>query len=268
MSSKTVLFSDFDPRTVKEAAVRPMTNSVSKIVWLSHTSENVPIVLQTKMLRTPTGIREIKKFDENDTSPPKYQMEFALDPSDPEFKKLEEFDEKVVQLAMEAKSRWTKSKNYDKTSMDNMYTGTLRQASESWPANMRAKVPQSQDGRMAVQVYDLKRNAIPVEEYIPNSRNSYVSAIVKCTGVWLSGRGFGTTWKVEKLLVHSTQSSPSSFSFIETSETKVVPQSAPGGYSRDNAAAAAGNRGGEGEGEGNGGNGNGDGADDYLDDSE
>ena len=230
--TSVVHFDAFAPETVHEHSVRALDNG-AKIVWLTHTEERVPLVLQTAQLRTPMGIQS---WDETDGSK-RYTMELAMEPNDAMYKALDAFDHRMVTLAMEAKSKWLKTKNPNPTRdvVEAMYTTALRLARDRetgevtnrWPPVLRVKIP-VKNGAFECELWDSKRQAMDMNEFIKNSRGSIVTAIVRCTGAWVTGRGFTTTWKAQQILVHNSSSSAlRSFAFLNPE--KLVEEEAEGG---------------------------------------
>ena len=220
--SAVKLFSEFDPSTVEEGSVRNLDNG-AKIVFLNHGADRSPVILQTATLRTIRGI-EANDFGDG---PTKHTMELALCPDDTEYKKLQELDEAIVNLAFNSKQKWLKSKTGASYSSIDMvrdkYTPTLRiprdkdgNVSDRWPPTFRVTVPQDRNtGAFNVEVWDSKRRRMGVKEFSEQSRNAQVTVIARCTGIWVAGNAFGVSWKAQQILVHSsTRSSIGSFAFI------------------------------------------------------
>lgn len=218
------LFSGFDVSTVTESGVKNLDTG-GKIVWLQHGGDRSPIVLQTSVMRTPTGIREdrFKGDDKEDAAPgavQKFAMELELTDT-VELAKLEAFDARILAMASEAKGRWLSLKNYDRASLDNSYSNTVRvprdkvtrEVSDKWPVTMKVGVPK-RNGAFQCEAWDLGQRPICIEDFMERSRNAQVTAIIRCTGVWTAAGRFGTTWKLQQLLVHATKSVLNSFAFI------------------------------------------------------
>ena len=212
-----------------EAAGIKTLDTGGKIVWLKHGSDNSPIIIQTAVLRTPTGIREdiYKKKDGEERpgdvrpdAPQKWSMELALDET-AELKILQDFDSRILDLATEAKGKWLQVKSYDRSSLDNNYNNTVRvprdahgNVSDRWPITVKVNVAKK-NGAFVPEVWDASHMPIPMDEFLGRSKNAQVTAIIRCTGVWLAGGRFGTTWQLQQLLVHSTKASLNSFAFID-----------------------------------------------------
>lgn len=220
--SAVKLFSEFDPSTIEEGSVRNLDNG-AKIVFLNHGPDHAPVILQTTTLRTIRGI-EANDFGDG---PTKYTMELALSPDDDEYKKLEQMDEAIVNLAFNSKQKWLKSKTGAAYSSIDMvrdkYTPTLRiprdkegNISDRWPPTFRVTLPQDRDtGTFNVEVWDSKRRRMDAKVFMEQSRNAQVTVIARCTGIWVAGNAFGVSWKAQQILVHaSTRSSIGSFAFI------------------------------------------------------
>lgn len=216
-------FKDFNPDTVRESSNVRHLDTGGKMVWLSHTgsqpdASSGPIILQTSQMRSPNGIRGW----ENDGAPTKYSMELVLDPAETEYKKLLEFDQKILDIACNTKNKWIKKAS--KEVLDALYNPTVRvprdketdEVTDKWPITFKLTIPQ-RDGAFACELWDNKRKMLDVAEFIKSGsgRNCLVTVIAQCTGIWVAGGKFGTTWKAQQILVHSSSnSSLQSFAFI------------------------------------------------------
>lgn len=222
--SSLQLFKDFDPSSVDEGSVRSMDNR-AKIVYLNHGPDKCPIILQT------TTLRSIKGIENNDygDGPTKYTMELALSPDDAEYQKLAEFDQRIIDIAATSKQKWINTKNGsvpNRELLEELYTPTLKiprdkqtgEVSDRWPPTFKVTIPQRRDtGEFDLELWDSSKNKIDVKNFITSgsSRNAQMTVIVKCTGVWVGGGKFGTTWKAHQILVHAAgRQSIGSFAFI------------------------------------------------------
>jgi hypothetical protein len=76
----------------------------------------------------------------------------------------------------------------------------------SKPPSIRAKVP-FYNGKWNVEIYDTKQNMIfPCEQefmtpvdFIP--KMSQVACVLQCGGIWIGGKGWGLTWKLNQCIV-------------------------------------------------------------------
>lgn len=74
------------------------------------------------------------------------------------------------------------------------------------PPSIRAKVP-FYNGKWNVEIYDTKQNMIfPCEQefmtpvdFIP--KMSQVACVLQCGGIWIGGKGWGLTWKLNQCIV-------------------------------------------------------------------
>jgi hypothetical protein len=221
--SAVTLFSEFRPETVNETSVRHLDTG-GKMVWLNHTgggkdAHSGPIILQTGQLRTPGGIRS---WDNNDGAPPKYSMELVVEPGTVEYDKLNEFDSRIIDIACSTKNKWIKKASREV--LDALYHPSVRvprdketdEVTDKWPVTFKVTVPQ-RNGAFQCELWDNKRNRLDVLEFVKSGmgRNAQVTVIAQCTGIWVAGGKFGTTWKAQQILVHSTSNSTlRSFAFI------------------------------------------------------
>jgi hypothetical protein len=75
----------------------------------------------------------------------------------------------------------------------------------SRPPSLRPKVPKYGDD-WNIEIYDTKSNLLfpspdfvsPIE-LVPKQSN--VATVISCTGLWMGGKGWGTTWKVVQCVV-------------------------------------------------------------------
>lgn len=225
--SAVTTFKDFNPATVKESSNVRHLDTGGKMVWLSHTGSQPdagsgPIILQTSQMRSPNGIRGW----ENEGAPTKYSMELVLDPAGTEYKKLLEFDQKILDIACNTKNKWIKKAS--KEVLDALYNPTVRvprdketdEVTDKWPVTFKLTIPQ-RDGGFVCELWDNKRKMLDVADFIKSGsgRNCLVTVIAQCTGIWVAGGKFGTTWKAQQILVHSSSnSSLQSFAFIGGSD--------------------------------------------------
>lgn len=220
--SAVKLFSEFNPSVIEEGSVRNLDNG-AKIVFLNHGADRDPVILQTTTLRTIRGV-EANDFGDG---PTKHTLELALAPEDIEYRKLQDMDEAIVNLAFNSKQKWLKSKTGAAYSSIDMvrdkYTPTLRiprdkdgNVSDRWPPTFRVTIPQDRNtGALNVEVWDSKRRRITAQDFVDQSRGAHVTVIARCTGIWVAGNAFGVSWKAQQILVHSsTRSSIGSFAFI------------------------------------------------------
>nr|WRJ69812.1 hypothetical protein TetV2_00363 [Oceanusvirus sp.] len=234
------LFSDFVPESVEEGSVRNLDNG-AKIVYLNHGSDRSPVILQTATLRTIKGIEDNNFGD----GPTKYTMELALAPEDAEYQKLAAFDHRIVDIASTSKQKWLKTKNGstpNRALLEELYTPTLRiprdketgQVSDRWPPTFRVTIPQRRDtGGFDIEVWDSSKNKVDINEFITSgqSRNAHITVIVRCTGIWVGGGKFGTSWKAQQILVHTAGRASTLNSFAFVNPERLIDPPALGGAS-------------------------------------
>ena len=77
---------------------------------------------------------------------------------------------------------------------------------QSKPPSIRAKVP-FYNGKWGVEIYDTKQNMIfPCEqEFVTPTdlipKMSQVACVLQCGGIWIGGKGWGLTWKLNQCIV-------------------------------------------------------------------
>ena len=138
--------------------------------------------------------------------------EYATPESREALQKLKDFEEVILNDAVANSEVWfgkkqsreiveygffpflTYSKNKDTKAID-----------YSRPPSLRPKVPKYGDD-WNIEIYDTKSNLLfpspdfvsPIE-LVPKQSN--VATVIACTGLWMGGKGWGTTWKVVQCVV-------------------------------------------------------------------
>lgn len=111
---------------------------------------------------------------------------------------LAKWDEHNLDIATENTTEWFKKK-YSKEVVRELYKYQLKDSSEpeKYSKLFRTKVPFRYD-EFACDVFDSNGTKIPLERLTKGSR---VIALVKTSGLWFAGKGFGVSHQVEQFML-------------------------------------------------------------------
>lgn len=220
MATKTnptiIQMSNWNPNAKKYMAPK-VNDKGAKTVNIISTQTNRSIHLTLPLLMT-WGIADFtdQKTGESDG---RFKMslnfpneEYATPESREALQKLKDFEEVILNDAVANSEVWfgkkqsreiveygffpflTYSKNKDTKAID-----------YSRPPSLRPKVPKYGED-WNIEIYDTKSNLLfpspdfvsPIE-LVPKQSN--VATVIACTGLWMGGKGWGTTWKVVQCVV-------------------------------------------------------------------
>ena len=183
-------------------------DSGAKSIYISY--DNKPLIIQTPRMYAPFGMSKFDKGTEileND----KYSLQLAFKELDtnPSVKKffdmLIKFDEKLIDDGVKESKNWFK-KTYVKDVLKELFTNSITFSKEKetgeitnkYPPNFRLNIP-TVNGKIKPDCYDITKEKIELDTI---KKGSTVSAIIKCSGIWMAGSKFGCSWKVMQLLVN------------------------------------------------------------------
>jgi hypothetical protein len=207
-----------------------------------------PLILQLSNVDLPYGLTADDKF-----GPVKYSVNLSLSGYDtkPKMKEvyemLEAVDDRVTSECVE--KNWLKKPGMTQQILGQMklYKSTVKFSEDAntgarkpYPPTVKAALRQ-RNGRFETTFYDTDKKEIkdvPIEDLI--IKRMRVSALVECTGVWISSVGCGLSWKLAQLKVVSRPDSIRGYGFQdEEGEAAPAPSSskAPAGGKSSFAAA-------------------------------
>ena len=140
------------------------------------------VYIQTPKLFSNRGIVKSGKI---------HYLDFDI--QDPDFKKfLSEIDAYCIKIASKNSEKWF-NKHMSETDVSYSYKYSLTSDNK-----LKSKLAYDEYGDITTEIYDRYANLINTEEVLPNS---YIIAILKLTGLWVSKYNIGCEWSVEQLQV-------------------------------------------------------------------
>ncbi len=214
-------------------------NSGGKNIFINYknpkTGRFQPLILQSPKLKICYGVKPIRQRLPSDKpgtpgSGPiiKYEVSFSFGKLDDQHPKNSAFyevfnglDEKIVNDSVEHSVEWM-GKPRNRASIDLMqelYTGSIRwsidretkERNTKWPPTCKAKIPYW-DGKFDTknfQIFDADSQPVDISDWSSMDdglwKGSYARVLLQCAGIWISGKGFGVSWKIRQLVIYQNQ---------------------------------------------------------------
>jgi hypothetical protein len=236
----SVLASEFDASNLSFGELRTL-QSGAKSVNLSYAGR--PLVMQVSNLDVPYGLNAEDKY-----GPTKYSFNLSLREFDSNpkvkavFEALDGLDTRVMAECVE--KNWLKKPGMTQQILKQMklYKPTVKFSEDEngnrkpYPPTVKVALRKKND-KFETVFYDAEKKEIkdvPIEDLIV--KRMTVTALLECTGVWISSVGCGLSWKAKQVKVVSRPDGVGrGYGFVDEDE---APRSAGG--SRQAAAAAGG----------------------------
>ena len=216
----SVLPSQFDVSKITFGEVKSL-QSGARAVNMSYAGG--PLILQLSNVDVPYGLNADDKF-----GPVKYSVNLSLNGHDtkPKMKEmfdvLEGVDGRVMGECIE--KNWLRKPGMTQQILKQMklYKSTVKFSEDAntgarkpYPPTVKVSLRQ-RNGKFETTFYDTDKKEIkdvPIEDLIV--KRMCVSALVECTGVWISSVGCGLSWKLTQLKVVSRPDSIRGYGFQE-----------------------------------------------------
>ena len=203
----SVLPAQFDASCVTFGEIKSL-QSGAKTVNLNY--DGRPLVMQVSNLDLPYGLNTEDKY-----GPTKYSVNLSLRDfeSNPKtkavFEALDALDNKVTAECIE--KNWLRKPGMTQQILKQMklYKPTVKFSEDEngnrkpYPPTVKVALRKKND-KFETVFYDQDRNEIkdvPIEDLVV--KRMCVSALIECTGVWISSVGCGLSWKVKQMKIVS-----------------------------------------------------------------
>jgi hypothetical protein len=214
----SVLPSQFDVSKLAFGEIKSLQNN-SKSVNMNYAGG--PLIVQVSNVDLPYGLNADDKF-----GPVKYSVNLSLNGYDTKpkmkeiFDMLEAIDDRVTSECVE--KNWLKKPGMTQQILKQMklYKPTVKFSEDSntgarkpYPPTVKVALRQ-RNGKFETSFFDTDKKEIkdvPIEDLIVKRMS--VSALIECTGVWVSSVGCGLSWKLTQLKVVSRPDSLRGYGF-------------------------------------------------------
>ena len=241
----SVLPSQFDASKLSFGEMKTL-QSGAKSVNMSYSGG--PLILQVSNVDLPYGLNADDKF-----GPVKYSVNLSLNGYDsrPKTKEiydmLEAVDDRVTTECVE--KNWLRKPGMTQQILKQMklYKSTVKFSEDAntgarkpYPPTVKVSMRQ-RNGKFETTFYDADKKEIrdvPIEDLIV--KRMTVSALIECTGVWVSSVGCGLSWKLTQMKIVSRPDSLRGYGFQDDEEAAdSAPTPSRGGASNTKASFAA-----------------------------
>ncbi len=132
---------------------------------------------------------------------------------------LQEFDNFILAEAYKNRVAWFKNANMTKEVIQAFYTPTIKVARDKegnlkpYPPTQKIKLRKI-SGDFESKIYDSngKRLTDPIDELLV--KQSAVTVIIECGGLWFAGGKFGVTWRAKQIMINKSPERLSDFAFV------------------------------------------------------
>jgi len=244
----SILVSEFDASNVTFGEVKALQNG-SKAVNLSYSGR--PLLIQVSNLDVPYGLNVEDKY-----GPTKYSFNLSLRDFDSNpkvkavFDALDGLDNRAMAEAVE--KNWLKKPGMTQQILKqmNLYKPTVKFSVDEngnrkpYPPTVKVALKKKND-KFETVFYDADKKEInlkdvPIEDLIV--KRMTVTALLECTGVWISSAGCGLSWKAKQVKVVSRPDSVGrGYAFVDEDEPaprRAAPSAAASGAPKASFAAA------------------------------
>lgn len=196
----------------------------SKNAWVNYAGNRL-VMQSAREMVLPFGVGCYDKVD-----PPKFSIDFSFRNMDtnPEIKAfydaLVSLDEYMIALGVKNCKAWF-GKSLDESVIRSMlYKSSIKEAKDkdgkSYPPSLKINLKRKtdKDGNdlgFGLDVVDAKRKSVPTGDIQKGwGKGSTVTALLECGGMWLSTVGYGLSWRIKKLMVHTDVKRNDDFDFV------------------------------------------------------
>jgi len=224
----SVLPSQFDVSKLSFGEIKSLPSG-AKSVNMSYAGG--PLILQISNVDLPYGLNADDKF-----GPVKYSVNLSLNGYDSKpktkeiFDVLEAVDDRVTTECVD--KNWLRKPGMTQQILKQMklYKPTVKFSEDAntgarkpYPPTVKVSLRQ-RNGKFETSFYDMDKKEIrdvPIEDLIV--KRMTVSALVECTGVWVSSVGCGLSWKLTQLKVVSRPDGLRGYGFQDDGEAEEQP---------------------------------------------
>lgn len=219
---------DIDLDKIVFGAPKQNTNGGSRFVPLSYNGR--PLIFQTPRMPCAYGL---SKWGEGQQAKYSLDLSFKETETNTSVKKfksfLESLDEFMIKKGFENSVEWLKKKCNSEDIARERYTESLRYAKDKDTHEITDKYPPTfrlnnviKDGKPSFPAYDVKANPLEWDKVVPNFQGAFMTAIVRCTSIWLGGGNYGLIMRVEQLRVEANPAKLHGFAFRDDEDNVVA----------------------------------------------
>jgi len=233
MASNVVLASNFNTQKCSFTQPKVLDNG-GKQAYINYDAGM--FVFQTPSCSLPYGMSAFDK-----AGPIKYSVELSLRGYDDAASKMKPFydaltrlDEFMIDQGVKNSKAWFKA-DLSRDVIKAFYTPMIRIPLDKdgnrkpYPPTIKLSLRQKRDSQeFDVKCFDEKKqpyNGIPLEELLV--KNTQMTCLIQCTGVWFAGSKYGLSWKLVQSIITSLPQGSRNFTFVDDGELSAPAPAAP-----------------------------------------
>lgn len=229
MNSSIILPKNFNIASLSFGTVKTQ-ESGGKSIYVSYNGG--PLLIQTPKCNAPFGISKWSddKVSASGKSNDKYSLELSFNGFEKIDSNVNKFydvinsiDDLVKKQAMDNSLTWFNKKKMSEDSVTDCYSSPMKFHRENgepttnkYAPRIRLSIPMDREGKFACQAYINKQLVTLTPEI---TKNVYITAIIRATGIWVISSRYGTTYKVEQLMIEPKTDHLEKFAFLDTDDT-------------------------------------------------
>lgn len=194
-----LLPNEFDASKISFGNVKVNENK-GKSIYVGY--DNGPLIFQTPEMVAPFGVSKWDKDDGKD----KYSVSLSFkgketrEPLNKFFENLNTLNETLIQGAKNNSEAWFGNVKSEIV-LRELITPVISYSKEKdkYPPTIKANLMQK-NGNYDLEVYDESCNEIKYDGTM-DLKNSRITALIQCLGIWVIGSKFGITWKIVQMRV-------------------------------------------------------------------
>lgn len=196
---------------------KAMGTSGAKTLYINYGGQDKDslIVIHTPKMKMPYGVSVFTEPGKN----PKYTLDLSFGDHENN-EKLKQFyeaitniEEKLIGDAKKNSLAWFKKKTMSEDVIRTIFTSSIKRSKDKDTGEVNNKYPPTLkvkinywDDEFKCSVWDHTRKKLEGDITQNLTKGQSVTAIVKCSGVWLSGGKFGITWQIQQVKLDKPQS--------------------------------------------------------------
>lgn len=193
-------------------------------VYISYEEGNNPLIVQTPEMYAPFGVSSFSNdAGDPNAQPIKYSLDLAFKNVSTKasercfLKVLKEFDRRVIATTFENSMAWLKKKFQSLEVIEALYTHSIKvpkdrdtgDVTDKYPPSFKMTIP-TKDGKFMCDAYDVDGSDLDLASMIKDGsiKGANVTAIMRCTGIWIAGGKFGCSWRAMQIRVRRPNALP------------------------------------------------------------
>lgn len=214
MNKLTMLPNELNVDKIKYSEMKSL-DSGAKIMYVNYGDSGNIIYVQTPEMQLQFDASFFAESGSSDSGKYSCKVSFSgkenNDKLNNMFTMLSNFDKKLINDAHSNSKKWFNGKNLSKEALEQLYTPMVKfsldsetgEISDKYPPGFQFKVVK-RNGKSLCKFYDSSRELVNTNDHDkPNytelddilKKNTSMSILLQCNGLWFAGGKFGCTWK-------------------------------------------------------------------------